>query len=107
MDQPISKSQKKRDADTIQRFGVALVALRVDQIKQLSLPDALEQAILEAKKLKSHGALRRQAQLIGKRMRHADVDIAAIFEHYARFQSTNRDLLLQRLGLPDPRRSSI
>ena len=104
MEQPISKSQKRRDAEALQRFGVALINLRVDQIKQLTLPVMLEQAIIEAKSLKSHGAKRRQAQLIGKRMRHTDIDILLIMEKYARLQGTHTQTLLSQFDISvDPR----
>ena len=66
MEEPISKSQKKRDADALQKIGVELVALSLEKLDTLPLPDNLRRAIIEAKSLKSHGAIRRQAQLIGK-----------------------------------------
>ena len=70
----ISKSQKKRDADALKKVGVELVALSVDKLDLLPLSEPLRSAILEAKRLKSHGAVKRQAQLIGKLMRSADHD---------------------------------
>lgn len=69
MDEIKSKSQKKRDADALQKIGIQLVALPLDKLDQLPLPPPLRQAIIEARSLKSHGAVRRQAQLIGKLMR--------------------------------------
>lgn len=74
MEDPVSKSQKKRDADRLQKVGVALVALPDNKLDNLPLPDNLKQAIIDAKTIKSHGAMRRQAQLIGKLMRAADSD---------------------------------
>lgn len=74
MEEPISKSQKKREADELQKLGVELVALPQGKLETLPLTDALRRAILEAKNIKSHGAMRRQAQLIGKLMRSADSD---------------------------------
>lgn len=68
----ISKSARKREALALQELGVALIRLRLDQIEKLPLSEALHVAIIDAKKLKSHGAIRRQAQLIGKLMRSAD-----------------------------------
>lgn len=68
----LSKSQKKRDADALKKIGVELVALSETQLAQLPLPEPLLQAILEAKRLSSHGAKKRQMQLIGKWMRLAD-----------------------------------
>ena len=67
-----SKSQKKRDALKLQAIGVQLVALPLSKLDALPLPDNLRQAILDAKKMKSHGAVRRQHQLIGKLMLRAD-----------------------------------
>ncbi len=74
MEDDKSKSQKKRDAEALQKIGIQLVALSLEKLDQLSLSDDLRRAILEAKTLKSHGAIRRQAQLIGKRMRSADYE---------------------------------
>ncbi len=80
MDEPISKSQKKREADSLQKIGVALVELPLHKLELLPLSEHLRAAILEAKLLKSHGAMRRQAQLIGKLMRYTDS--AAIIAAY-------------------------
>lgn len=74
MDEPKSKSQKKREADALQKIGVRLIELSLEKLDSLSLPDNLRRAILDAKQLRSHGAMRRQAQLIGKLMRSADSD---------------------------------
>lgn len=82
-----SKSQRKRDADALKQLGVALIDLSEDKLKQLPLPDGLHQAIMEAKAIKSHGAKRRQVQLIGKLMRVADSD--AIREAYEQFVAVN------------------
>lgn len=77
MDESISKSQKKRDADALQQLGVRLVALPAAKLDTIPLSDDLRQAIDLAKTLKSHGAIRRQAQLIGKLMRSADTQAIA------------------------------
>lgn len=74
MDEPKSKSQKKRDAAALQKIGVELIALSLEKLDTLPLPANLRQAILDAKLLKSHGAIRRQAQLIGKLMRTDNSD---------------------------------
>lgn len=80
MDESKSKSQKKREADALQKLGVELIALSQAKLDSLPLPDHLHQAIVEARTLKSHGAMRRQAQLIGKLMRSADSE--AIMDAY-------------------------
>lgn len=72
MEEPVSKSQKKRDADHLQKIGVQLIELSQAKLDSLPLTEQLHKAIRDAKAIKSHGAKRRQAQLIGKLMRAAD-----------------------------------
>ncbi|KGP63798.1 hypothetical protein EP47_06165 [Legionella norrlandica] len=72
MDEQISKSQKKREALYLQNIGVKLIELSASKLDALPLTDNLRKAIIDAKSIKSHGAKRRQAQLIGKLMRSAD-----------------------------------
>lgn len=86
MDEPKSKSQKKREADALQALGVKLVSLSLEKLESLGLTDPLKQAILDAKHLKSHGAIRRQAQLIGKLMRSADHEL--ILSNYNQLLAT-------------------
>lgn len=82
MDEQVSKSQKKRDADFLQKTAVKFIDLSMAKLDSLPLPDNLRKAIIDAKSIKSHGAKRRQAQLIGKLMRAADYDaILAAYEH--------------------------
>ena len=45
-----------------------------DRLKKVDIPEALRDAVLDAKKITSHGALRRQMQYIGKLMRDVDTD---------------------------------
>lgn len=81
MDEQISKSQKKRDADFLQKMGVQFIELSQAKLELLPLPINLYKAIVDAKSIKSHGAKRRQAQLIGKLMRSADYEeILAAYE---------------------------
>lgn len=72
MDLKVSKSEKKRQADAIQKIGVELIELSLAKLNTLPLPPHLLKAIVDAKSIKSHGAKRRQAQLIGKLMRNAE-----------------------------------
>lgn len=74
MDESVSKSQKKRDAESLQKLGIELVSLSLEKLESLPLTDDLRRALIEAKALRSHGAVRRQAQLIGKLMRSADYE---------------------------------
>jgi ribosome-associated protein len=79
-----SKSQKKRDANALQDLGVKLVALNLEKLEQLPLSAQLKGAILDARALKSFGAIRRQAMWIGKLIRAEGGD--TIVEAYAGLQ---------------------
>lgn len=68
----ISKSELKREAQELQVLGNTLVSWSKKKLLDLNLGDALLNAILEAKRLKAHGAKRRQLQYIGKLMRGVD-----------------------------------
>lgn len=74
-DQP-SKSARKRAAHDVQKLGEQLIGLRDAELQRLGLPERLAEAIRAARHIRSHGALARQRQLIGKLMR--DVDPAPI-----------------------------
>lgn len=88
MTEEISKSQKKREATALQELGVRLMELPAATLDGFPLPDVLRQAIDSAKLMKSYGARRRQAQLIGKLMRQANhEEIAAAFQQLAEEQN--------------------
>ena len=73
MEQPDqSKTQRKQAMTALQKLGMELVALKKSQIDQLNLPEQLLDAVLEAKRLTQHEAVRRQMQFIGKIMRGVD-----------------------------------
>jgi len=67
-----SKSARKREYLALQTLGEQLLELSSDQLASISLDDQLLDAVLTAKSMKPHGALRRQKQLIGKLMREID-----------------------------------
>ncbi len=67
-----SKSARKREAAGLQDLGVRLAALPEEQLAELAIPDNLHAALLELKRLSSHGAQLRQRQYIGKLMRKID-----------------------------------
>lgn len=56
----------------LQDLGAELVALSVDQIKKIGLPDDLREAVRAAQRITQHEARRRQLQYIGKLMRSLD-----------------------------------
>jgi len=70
---PPSKSSRKRAALSLQHLGQHLVSLREPERAALPLSDTLREAIAEARRLTSRGALARQFQYIGKLMRNEDV----------------------------------
>jgi ribosome-associated protein len=67
-----SRTRKKNEDRALQRLGEQLVALPVAQLETMELPDELLTAIEFARKIRSHGARRRQIQHIGALMRHID-----------------------------------
>ena len=67
-----SKSARKREHLARQKLGEELIALRDTDLRSLALDEDLFEAVMEARGIKAHGALRRQKQYIGKIMRHID-----------------------------------
>ena len=67
-----SKSARKREYLALQKLGEELITLQLSDLESLPLDDDLLDAVLEARQMKAHGALRRQKQYIGKLMRHID-----------------------------------
>ncbi len=67
-----SKSARKREFIALQKLGEALLTLRESDLASIELDEDLREAVLEARRIRSHGALRRQKQYIGKLMRHID-----------------------------------
>jgi len=71
-----SRTQKKKEADALQNLGLELAALPVAKLKRMTLPKALQKALIEGKAITSNVAGRRHRQYIGVLMR--DVDPEAI-----------------------------
>lgn len=67
-----SKSARKREYLALQKLGEELVTLRESELLSMPLDEDLLEAVQEARRIKAHGALRRQKQYIGKLMRHVD-----------------------------------
>jgi ribosome-associated protein len=70
--EPLSKTQKKKEALSLQALGERLVTLSLEQLKNIELPSDMFNAVILAKKLKKHGARLRQMQYIGTLMRKYD-----------------------------------
>lgn len=86
-DQPISKTKLKAEADAAQTIGKKLIALSKDRLIKLELPEALFDAVMEAKRLTANGAIRRQLQYLGRLMR--DIDSAPIVEQLQAWEGKN------------------
>ena len=67
-----SKSARKREYIALQRLGEELLTVKEPDLLGMQLDDELLDAVLEARRIKAHGALRRQKQYIGKLMRKID-----------------------------------
>jgi ribosome-associated protein len=69
-----SKTRRKREAEARQQLGAALLKLSKSAFAQIPLPEKLADALAEARRIRQHGALKRQLQYIGKLMREVDVE---------------------------------
>lgn len=85
----LSKTKRKAEADAVQDIGVTLVGLPKDKLNKLDLPEALMDAVVEAKRITANGAIRRQMQYLGKLMR--DIDIAPIVDQLQRWEGKHTE----------------
>lgn len=69
-----NKSALKRQSAALQKIGEILVALPEPQLNKVPLDQQLLDAVNVARGLKSHEAIRRQLQYIGKIMRNIDAE---------------------------------
>ena len=67
-----SKSARKRAYLALQKLGEELITLRETDLQTVPLDEDLMEAVVEARRIKKHGALRRQKQYIGKLMGRLD-----------------------------------
>jgi ribosome-associated protein len=74
-----SKSHLKREMTALQELGEALTQLSKDGLKKVPMPEKLDDAIREARRITSHEGRRRQIQYVGKVMRSLhETEVAAI-----------------------------
>ena len=73
-DDEISKSQRKRDADSIRELGLRLTELGSSELSTITLPDDVLSAIEEYSRIRAHGARKRQLGLLAKRLRQIDIE---------------------------------
>jgi ribosome-associated protein len=94
-----SRTSRKHASEELQGLGEKLVALPDAAIAALPFPETLKDALLDAKRLPTFGAQRRQAQFIGKLMRRLDdgeLAAARAAAHDARGPSLKATVLLHR-----------
>ncbi|WP_414213314.1 ribosome biogenesis factor YjgA [Cupriavidus necator] len=90
-DEPKSKSQRKRDMTALQDLGVELEGLAKDRLARVPMPEALADAIHQARRITSHEGKRRQMQYVGKVMRGLDDDeVEAIRRALEGFKGTSK-----------------
>lgn len=70
----ISRTQKKKAAQALQKIGEQLVKLGDAQLAAMDLPADLAEAVQLARQMTRHEARRRQMQYIGSLMRKLDVE---------------------------------
>lgn len=70
--EPLSKTRKKQQMQELQDLGEELAELSSDWLKKIDIPEQLRDALQEAQRMHSHGAIRRQLQYVGKVMRDID-----------------------------------
>ncbi|WP_428332133.1 ribosome biogenesis factor YjgA [Novosphingobium sp.] len=67
-------SEMKEGAESVQELGAQIVALSARQLQKIPLEGALQDAIMEARRLTGGEAKRRQIQFIGRLMRSIDAE---------------------------------
>ena len=85
----VSKTRRKKEMHALQALGAALVDLPESRLADVPLEPALYAAVIEAKRIKSHEARRRQLQYIGRLMR--EVDAEPIRAKLAEFEGNNAE----------------
>jgi len=68
----ISKSQRKRDLQELNKLGHTLLEFSDDALRTLPLPDILQDALITARRIHTNSARKRQMQFIGKLLREID-----------------------------------
>jgi len=75
-----SKTDLKRESTALQTLGQDLLTLRADLMDRLALPEKLQDALAEARRITNFEGKRRQMQFVGKLMRKLDDDAVAAIQ---------------------------
>jgi len=93
-----SKTQRKAQMEELQTLGEELVALSVDRVRKIDIPETLRDAVREAQRMtRPDEAKRRQMQYIGKLMRNVDVEPIRAALALVRGESASETAKLHRL----------
>lgn len=74
VDDEISKSQRKREADEIRDLGARLTELGASELASIALPEAVLSAVQEYTRIKSNSARKRQMGFLAKRLRNEEIE---------------------------------
>ena len=84
----ISKSQRKRDAQSVKSLASELIRLSSSQLAKVPLEASVREAVQDARQIRSHVAGKRQLQFIAKQLRR--IDATPIRETIDSFQNQAR-----------------
>jgi ribosome-associated protein len=70
----ISKSQRKRDAHELLDLAKNLIAMPESRLKRMPMDEDLREEVEFARRIRAHGARKRQLMTVGKMLRNRDTD---------------------------------
>ena len=82
-----------------QALGMQLTKLAPDTLKKIGLSEELLEAVLFYKKITANGALKRQAQFIGRLMRDTDPEPIQAYLNKLKGDNAEHNAAMQRLEL--------
>lgn len=91
-----SRAKQKAESDALQKLGVQLLDLPAARLAKLDLPEKLQDALAEAKRISNFEGKRRQMQYIGKLMRKVDPEPIRTAVEAAKKGSATETLMLHR-----------
>ncbi|UOO88130.1 DUF615 domain-containing protein [Vitreoscilla massiliensis] len=95
----VSKTQIKNEMNDRQALGMQLTKLAPDTLKKIGLSEELLEAVLFYKKITANGALKRQAQFIGRLMRDTDPEPIQAYLNKLKGDNAEHNAAMQRLEL--------
>ena len=95
----VSKTQIKNEMNERQALGMQLTKLAPDTLKKIGLSEELLEAVLFYKKITANGALKRQAQFIGRLMRDTYPEPIQAYLNKLKGDNAEHNAAMQRLEL--------